>query len=92
MHNPTELSGSIKRKAIWREGSSVAQDIGKGSVSAASVQVNSNVEEAKLAILRERVERIREDKERLEKIQELRELEERTKAEILAAQKKNMVL
>jgi hypothetical protein len=54
--------------------------------------VNKDAEEANLAILRERMERIREDKERLEKIQELRELEEQTKAQILEAQRKNMGL
>jgi uncharacterized surface protein with fasciclin (FAS1) repeats len=92
LHSPTELSGSFKHKTISRESSSVAQDIGQGSVPAATVQVNKDAEETNLAILRERMERIREDKERLEKIQELRELEEQTKAQILEAQRKNMGL
>ncbi|CZR66342.1 uncharacterized protein PAC_16243 [Phialocephala subalpina] len=96
LHGPTELPGSFKQKKISSESSSVAQDIGQGSgqssVPAATVQVNKDEEEANLTILRERIERIREDKERLEKTQELRELEEETKAQILVAQRKNMGL
>jgi hypothetical protein len=42
-------------------------------------------EEARLALLRDRIERIRAEKERLEQIQRLSQLEEETKTEILAA-------
>jgi hypothetical protein len=51
-------------------------------------RVPTAVEEEKLRILQERMERIREEKERLEKIQELKELEEKTKGEILEASKR----
>lgn len=42
-------------------------------------------EEARMKVLRDRIERIREDRERLEQIQRLREMEEEAKAEIMAA-------
>jgi hypothetical protein len=46
--------------------------------------------EARLKVLRERIERIRADKERLLEIQRLTQLEEETKAEILAEQRRSM--
>ncbi|CZR50987.1 uncharacterized protein PAC_00862 [Phialocephala subalpina] len=45
-------------------------------------------EERKLNILRDRIDRIREEKERLERIQHLKDLEGQTKREILDAQRK----
>jgi hypothetical protein len=44
--------------------------------------------EESLLILRDRIERVREDKERLEKIQELKELEETLKGKIMAIQRR----
>jgi hypothetical protein len=46
-----------------------------------------SIEEGKLHVLYERIERVREEKARLEKIQNLKELEERTMAETLAVER-----
>jgi hypothetical protein len=47
----------------------------------------SDEEEARLQILRARLENVREDKERLEKIQELKDLEENLNEEIMLIQR-----
>jgi len=65
---------------------SYPQPLGPPLSSPGLVVVDKKAEE-KLAALKERMERIRQDKERLTQIQELTELEERTKAEIEEAQK-----
>jgi len=58
------------------------------SIAGSSLIRSSEEEETRIAILREKMERIREDKKRLQRIQELRELGESTKAEILESQRR----
>jgi len=57
-------------------------------MAGSSLTGSNKEEQTRVAILREKMERIREGKERLQEIQELRELEERTKAEILESKRR----
>jgi len=90
--SPSSTRHSISRKPIASPnlGSlGPSNTIEKVSNSAGDKETDEQ-REARLKMLRERIERIRADKERLLEIQRLTQLEEETKAEILAEQRRSM--
>jgi hypothetical protein len=83
--SPSSTRHSISKKPVGSPEPSTALDTGP---SDHGEEETDKQEEARLAVLRDRIERIRADKERLEQIQRLSQLEEETKAEIMAAAQK----
>jgi hypothetical protein len=75
---------SIARKPMSPGIASASSDMIGAAPSTGDAEADER-EEARLAVLRDRIERIRADKERLEEIQRLARMEEETKAEIMAA-------
>lgn len=83
--SPFSTRHSISRKPVGSLGSPDPGDPIGDKPSIKSDEETDEQDEARLAVLRDRIERIRADKERLLEIQRLTQLEEETKAEILAA-------
>jgi hypothetical protein len=80
---------SISRKPVQSWASPEPNNATGGILDSEDIVRTDEQEEAKMAVLRDRIERIREDRERLEQIQRLREMEEETKAEIMAATRRS---
>jgi hypothetical protein len=85
---PSELSSDPASHTVGHSQGSQMAPTGISTASAAGVVVHQEEEEAKLTLLRDRMERIREDKERLEQIQRLKDLERETQREILESQRR----
>jgi hypothetical protein len=90
-HNASELPVSSHSQAALASPLSLMAFVGPGSSSSITAVHSTNTAagapvEDKLDILRQRIDRVREDKERLEKIQQLKDLEAELQREIMAEQ------